>query len=102
MSLHLLFPFSKDGTVIVHTIRRGQFLRSLRPPGDSSVPAHISQLQVGMEGHMVVQTSLEERSNREVRSQTITHYRRTILHFSSLNSDPSPTCRANTPFTFTR
>ncbi|XP_075884079.1 neurobeachin-like protein 2 isoform X3 [Nelusetta ayraudi] len=58
---------SKDGTVIVHTIRRGQFLRSLRPPGDSSVPAHISQLQVGMEGHMVVQTSLEERSHREAK-----------------------------------
>lgn len=59
--------FLKDGTVIVHTIRRGQFLRSLRPPGDGSVPAHISQLQVGMEGHMVVQTSLEERPHREVR-----------------------------------
>ncbi|XP_037640849.1 neurobeachin-like protein 2 isoform X2 [Sebastes umbrosus] len=56
---------SKDGTVIVHTVRRGQFLRTLRPPGDSCVPAHISELQVGMEGHIVVQTSLEERSNRK-------------------------------------
>ncbi|XP_041842953.1 neurobeachin-like protein 2 isoform X1 [Melanotaenia boesemani] len=56
---------SKDGTVIVHTIRRGQFLRTLRPPGDSCKPAQISELQVGMEGHIVVQTSLEESSNRK-------------------------------------
>lgn len=52
--------------MIVHTVRRGQFLRTLRPPGDSCVPAQISQLQVGMEGHIVVQTSLEECSNRKV------------------------------------
>lgn len=64
--MKLLLPFFQDGTVIVHTVRRGQFLRSLRPPGDSSVPALISQLQVGMEGHMVVQTSVEERPHREV------------------------------------
>uniref|UniRef100_A0A2I4B951 Neurobeachin-like protein 2 n=1 Tax=Austrofundulus limnaeus TaxID=52670 RepID=A0A2I4B951_AUSLI len=56
---------SKDGTVIVHTIRRGQFLRTLRPPGESSVPSQISELQVGMEGHMVVQTSQEERPHRK-------------------------------------
>ncbi|XP_078109197.1 neurobeachin-like protein 2 isoform X2 [Sander vitreus] len=56
---------SKDGTVIVHTVRRGQFLRTLRPPGDSCVPAQISRLQVGLEGHIVVQTSQEERLNRK-------------------------------------
>nr|XP_046254941.1 neurobeachin-like protein 2 isoform X3 [Scatophagus argus] len=58
---------SKDGTVIVHTIRRGQFLCTLRPPGDSCVPVQISELQVGMEGHIVVQTSpsLEERTHRK-------------------------------------
>ncbi|XP_035491031.2 neurobeachin-like protein 2 isoform X3 [Scophthalmus maximus] len=56
---------SKDGTVIVHTVRRGQFLRTLRPPGSSCVPAPISKLQVGSEGHIVVQTSLEERVNRK-------------------------------------
>lgn len=63
---HLLLTVCQDGTVIVHTIRRGQFLRTLRPPGDSCVPAPISELQVGMEGHIVVQTSLEERSHRKV------------------------------------
>lgn len=63
---HVLSAVSQDGTVIVHTVRRGQFLRTLRPPGDSCVPAQISELQVGMEGHIVVQTSLKERSNRKV------------------------------------
>lgn len=56
----------QDGTVIVHTVRRGEFLRTLRPPGESCVPAKISQLQVGMEGHIVVQTSLEEGAYRKV------------------------------------
>ncbi|XP_056300146.1 neurobeachin-like protein 2 isoform X3 [Pseudoliparis swirei] len=56
---------SKDGTVIVHSVRRGQFLRTLHPPGDSCVPAVISELRVGMEGHIVVQTSLEEGSHRK-------------------------------------
>uniref|UniRef100_A0A8D3CGL3 Neurobeachin-like protein 2 n=1 Tax=Scophthalmus maximus TaxID=52904 RepID=A0A8D3CGL3_SCOMX len=57
---------SKDGTVIVHTVRRGQFLRTLRPPGSSCVPAPISKLQVGSEGHIVVQTSLEERGKYSI------------------------------------
>lgn len=56
----------QDGTVIVHTVRRGLFLQTLRPPSDSCVPAQISALQVGMEGHIVVQTSLDEQSNRKV------------------------------------
>ncbi|XP_029927816.1 neurobeachin-like protein 2 isoform X2 [Myripristis murdjan] len=63
--LDMAISGSKDGTVIVHTVRRGQFLRTLRPPGESCVPAHISQLQVGMEGHIVAQTSLEEHPFRK-------------------------------------
>ncbi|XP_056141784.1 neurobeachin-like protein 2 isoform X4 [Lampris incognitus] len=50
---------SKDGTVIVHSVRRGQFLRTLQPPSEGCVPAHISALQVGLEGHIVAQTSQE-------------------------------------------
>ncbi|XP_077576978.1 neurobeachin-like protein 2 isoform X3 [Stigmatopora nigra] len=50
---------SKDGTVIVYTVRRGQYLRTLRPPGE---PSHITKLQVSLEGHIVVQTSRGERS----------------------------------------
>ncbi|KAF7669441.1 hypothetical protein LDENG_00186230 [Lucifuga dentata] len=52
---------SKDGTVIVHSVRRGQFLRMLRPPGENW-PFQITELQVGMEGHIVVQTMMEKRS----------------------------------------
>lgn len=63
----LLLSVCQDGTVIVYTIRRGQFLRSLRPTVESSVPAQISELHVGMEGHIVVQTSLEECSHRKVK-----------------------------------
>ncbi|KAK5618282.1 Neurobeachin-like protein 2 [Crenichthys baileyi] len=56
---------SKDGTVIVHTVRRGQFLRTLRPPGDVNLCSPIAALQVGMEGHIVVQKSQEECSHRK-------------------------------------
>lgn len=63
----VLLSVFQDGTVIVHTIRRGQFLRSLRPPVESSVLAQISELHVGMEGHIVVQTSLEECAHRKVK-----------------------------------
>ncbi|KAM6967984.1 neurobeachin-like protein 2 [Aplochiton taeniatus] len=50
---------SKDGTIIVHSVRRGHFLRSLRPPGESCQSGQISGLQVGMEGHIVAQSALE-------------------------------------------
>uniref|UniRef100_A0A4W4FU23 Neurobeachin-like protein 2 n=1 Tax=Electrophorus electricus TaxID=8005 RepID=A0A4W4FU23_ELEEL len=53
---------SKDGTVIVHSVRRGQYLRTLRPPCENCISASVAQLQVGMEGHMVVQSVLEGRS----------------------------------------
>lgn len=56
---------SKDGSVIVHTVRRGQYVRTLRPPGDGNIRAPITALQVGMEGHIVVQTSQEKRSHRK-------------------------------------
>ncbi|NWI56296.1 NBEL2 protein, partial [Calyptomena viridis] len=43
---------SKDGTIITHTVRRGLFIRSLRPPGDSCVPALLGHLAVGPEGQL--------------------------------------------------
>ncbi|XP_053116915.1 neurobeachin-like protein 2 isoform X2 [Hemicordylus capensis] len=54
---------SKDGTIIVHTVRRGQFLKSLKPPCESSLPVTISNLTVGQEGQMVVQTTVEGRAS---------------------------------------
>ncbi|MEQ2239137.1 Neurobeachin-like protein 2 [Ilyodon furcidens] len=63
--LDMAISGSKDGTVIVHTVRRGQFLRTLRPPGDVNLCSPIAALQVGMEGHIVVQKSQEECSHRK-------------------------------------
>ncbi|XP_042558754.1 LOW QUALITY PROTEIN: neurobeachin-like protein 1 [Clupea harengus] len=50
---------SRDGTVIIHTVRRGQYLRSLRPPCESSLPVSIMHLAVSWEGHLVVHTCVE-------------------------------------------
>uniref|UniRef100_A0A8C6XE33 Neurobeachin-like protein 2 n=1 Tax=Naja naja TaxID=35670 RepID=A0A8C6XE33_NAJNA len=53
---------SKDGSILVHTIRRGQFIKSLKPPCESSLPVTISNLVVGHEGQIVVQTIVEGRT----------------------------------------
>ncbi|KAG7467392.1 hypothetical protein MATL_G00152830 [Megalops atlanticus] len=50
---------SRDGTVIIHTIRRGQYMRSLRPPCESSLPLSIQHLAVSWEGRLVVHTCIE-------------------------------------------
>ncbi|KAM3585663.1 uncharacterized protein V6R79_023778 [Siganus canaliculatus] len=50
---------SRDGTVIIHTVRRGQYMRCLRPPCDSSLPLSILHLAVSWEGHLLVHTCVE-------------------------------------------
>ncbi|XP_026014158.1 neurobeachin-like protein 1 isoform X2 [Astatotilapia calliptera] len=50
---------ARDGTVIIHTVRRGQYMRCLHPPCDSSLPLSILHLAVSWEGHMLVHTCLE-------------------------------------------
>uniref|UniRef100_A0A672MW73 Neurobeachin like 1 n=1 Tax=Sinocyclocheilus grahami TaxID=75366 RepID=A0A672MW73_SINGR len=50
---------SRDGTVIIHTVRRGQYMRSLRPPCESSLPVSIMHLAVSWEGQLVVHTCVE-------------------------------------------
>uniref|UniRef100_A0AAR2KCX7 Neurobeachin-like protein 2 n=1 Tax=Pygocentrus nattereri TaxID=42514 RepID=A0AAR2KCX7_PYGNA len=47
---------ARDGTVIIHSVRRGQYMRSLRPPCESSLPVSITHLAVSWEGHVVVHT----------------------------------------------
>ncbi|XP_066441343.1 neurobeachin-like protein 2 isoform X1 [Eleutherodactylus coqui] len=54
---------SKDGTIIVHAVRRGQFLRCIKPPCESSLPLTISHLAVGLEGQIVFQSTIEGRSS---------------------------------------
>ncbi|XP_069051092.1 neurobeachin-like protein 2 [Lepisosteus oculatus] len=67
---------SKDGTVIVHTVRRGQLLRTLRPPCESCSAASVTELAVSMEGHIVTQTVIEGRSP---------HKDKYTLHLYSIN-----------------
>ncbi|XP_057674721.1 neurobeachin-like protein 1 isoform X1 [Corythoichthys intestinalis] len=50
---------ARDGVVIIHTVRRGQYVRCLRPPSDSSLPLSILHLAVSWEGHLLVHTCLE-------------------------------------------
>ncbi|NWU85809.1 NBEL2 protein, partial [Onychorhynchus coronatus] len=52
---------SKDGTIITHTVRRGLFIRSVRPPGESCSPAVLSHLAVGPEGQVVAQSTAGQR-----------------------------------------
>ncbi|CAL8289347.1 unnamed protein product [Lota lota] len=54
---------SRDGTVIIHTVRRGQYMRCLRPPCDSSLPLSILHLAVSWEGHLLVHTCLEGKAS---------------------------------------
>ncbi|EHA98667.1 Neurobeachin-like protein 2 [Heterocephalus glaber] len=66
---------SEDGTVIIHTVRRGQFVAALRPPG-AALPGPVSHLGLGPEGQIVVQSSTWERPGAQV-----TH----ALHLYSVN-----------------
>ncbi|KAM3822734.1 neurobeachin-like protein 2 isoform 1-T1 [Vipera latastei] len=67
---------SKDGTILVHTIWRGQFMMSLKPPWESSLPVTISNLVVGHEGQIVVQTAVGGRTSLKDRF---------ALHLYSIN-----------------
>uniref|UniRef100_A0A8C9EXG9 Neurobeachin like 1 n=1 Tax=Pavo cristatus TaxID=9049 RepID=A0A8C9EXG9_PAVCR len=56
----LLYKYSfYDGTVIIRTIRKGQYMRTLRPPCESSLLLTVPNLAVSWEGHIVVHTSIE-------------------------------------------
>ncbi|XP_058412923.1 neurobeachin-like protein 2 isoform X2 [Diceros bicornis minor] len=56
---------SEDGTVIIHTVRRGQFVAALQPPG-ATLPGPVSHLALGSEGQIVVQSSARERLGAQV------------------------------------
>lgn len=67
---------SRDGTVIIHTIQKGQYLRTLRPPCESSLFLTIPSLAISWEGHIVVYSSLEEKSTLKDKN---------LLHVFSIN-----------------
>ncbi|XP_076122113.1 neurobeachin-like protein 2 isoform X1 [Alosa pseudoharengus] len=67
--LDMAISGSKDGTLIVHSVRRGQFLRSLRPACEGGLSSRITELAVGMEGHLVAHAVVEGRhSGKETSS----------------------------------
>ena len=51
--------------MIIHTVRRGQLVAALRPPG-ATVPGPVSHLALGSEGQIVVQSSACERPGAQV------------------------------------
>ncbi|XP_053326637.1 neurobeachin-like protein 1 isoform X2 [Spea bombifrons] len=67
---------AKDGTVIIHTIRRGQYMRTLRPPSDSSLVMTIPNLTVSWDGHIVIHSSIEGKGTLKNKS---------ALHLYSVN-----------------
>lgn len=60
---------SQDGTVIIHAVRRGQYMRCLRPPCDSSLPVSILHLAMSWEGHLLVHTCIEGKATLKVHLQ---------------------------------
>ncbi|XP_059134551.1 neurobeachin-like protein 1 isoform X2 [Peromyscus eremicus] len=67
---------SRDGTVIIHTIQKGQYMRTLRPPCESSLFLTIPGLAISWEGHIVIYSSLEEKSSLKDKN---------MLHVFSVN-----------------
>lgn len=62
LTLHICVSVTQDGTVIMHSVRRGQYLRTLRLPCEGCISAPVARLEVGMEGHIVAHTVTEGRS----------------------------------------
>uniref|UniRef100_A0A673B7T6 Neurobeachin-like 1 n=1 Tax=Sphaeramia orbicularis TaxID=375764 RepID=A0A673B7T6_9TELE len=79
MSFYLLFCFSGWSSLIIHTVRRGQYMRCLRPPCDSSLPLSILHLAVSWEGHLLVHTCIEGKATLKV------HTDKNALHLYSVN-----------------
>lgn len=84
----LLLFFSKDGTVILHTVRRGQYMRCLRPPCDSSLPVSILHLAVSWEGHLLVHTCIEGKATLKVCTHTLLTHKKTyiFIHLRHINA----------------
>ncbi|XP_054978013.1 neurobeachin-like protein 1 [Sorex araneus] len=67
---------SRDGTVIIHSIQKGQYMRTLRPPCESSLLLTIPNLAISLEGHIVIYSSIEEKNTLKDKN---------ALHLFSIN-----------------
>uniref|UniRef100_A0A667HBP5 Neurobeachin like 1 n=1 Tax=Lynx canadensis TaxID=61383 RepID=A0A667HBP5_LYNCA len=89
---------SRDGTVIIHTIQKGQYMRTLRPPCESSLLLTVPNLAISWEGHIVIYSSTEEKTNLKVYNSIKFHeyvmypcnYVCVFSFFSSLNLSMNP------------
>uniref|UniRef100_K7FGC5 Neurobeachin-like protein 2 n=1 Tax=Pelodiscus sinensis TaxID=13735 RepID=K7FGC5_PELSI len=61
--LDMVVSGARDSTVIIHTIGKGQYMRTLRPPCESSLLLTVPNLAVSSEGHIVVHTSIEGKTS---------------------------------------
>nr|XP_054753108.1 neurobeachin-like protein 1 [Lytechinus pictus] len=52
--LDMAVSASKDGTIIVNTILKGHYIRTLRPPNDPNAPLSIPCLAISEEGHIII------------------------------------------------
>ncbi|XP_043931342.1 neurobeachin-like protein 1 [Protopterus annectens] len=74
--LDLAVSGGKDGIVIIHTVRKGQYMRSLRPPCESSLPLTVPNLALSWKGHVIIHTSIEGKSTLKDKN---------ALHLYSIN-----------------
>ncbi|KAJ8020057.1 Neurobeachin-like protein 1 [Holothuria leucospilota] len=57
---------SKDGTVIVHTLLKGHYIRTLNPPNEKGLSITIPALAISDEGHIIIHCrQLGRRANEE-------------------------------------
>lgn len=66
MSLDMAVSGSLDGTVNIHTIKEGQYIRTLEPPGVDRI---ITQLSLSYQGHVIF--TAEEKGNFSIHAYTI-------------------------------
>ncbi|KAG8432712.1 hypothetical protein GDO86_017090 [Hymenochirus boettgeri] len=62
---------SRNGTVIIHTIRKGQYMRTLKPPTESSLKMPVLNLAMSWEGHIIINSSIE--GNSILKNKTALH-----------------------------
>uniref|UniRef100_A0A670IP21 Neurobeachin-like protein 2 n=1 Tax=Podarcis muralis TaxID=64176 RepID=A0A670IP21_PODMU len=85
----------RDGTVIVHTIRKGQYVKTLRPPCERALSLTVPNLAVSWEGHIVVHTSVEGKTTlKDKNALHLYSVNGRYLGSESLKEDVSDLCVA--------
>ncbi|XP_060137891.1 neurobeachin-like protein 1 [Zootoca vivipara] len=85
----------RDGTVIVHTIRKGQYVKTLRPPCERALSLTVPNLAVSWEGHIVAHTSVEGKTTlKDKNALHLYSVNGRYLGSESLKEDVSDLCVA--------